>query len=196
MNPRGIRDQLAILQNQNKQLAMQLQVATKQREDLMRIVMQLITEYGDEGSISIFVSAANTLDIQRSALETFPAGPDRMRIAYRDTVLQPTPNAGPALVEAEPRGPEKCDHVSTVSGPVIGRRSNGKSLPDLPAGMEWCLSCDLDFATEPEPEPEETAPPCGCGHERLEHVFACGHCRKGHCGCSEYAPVLAGVPLS
>ena len=50
---------------------------------------------------------------------------------------------------------EQCEHIFIVSGPVTGRKSNGKSLPDLAAGKDWCVHCGAEVDYEPEFEPKE-----------------------------------------
>lgn len=96
MNGRGIRDQMAILQGQNKQLGMQ-------NENMLRLLMQLLIEHGGaEAELTISHVAANSLALQRSAIDTLPGIGNCMTIRYRDTVLRPTPNVGPVLVAAGP----------------------------------------------------------------------------------------------
>ena len=50
---------------------------------------------------------------------------------------------------------EQCEHSFIVSGPITGRKSNGKSLPDLAAGKDWCVHCGAEVDSEPEFEPKE-----------------------------------------
>lgn len=137
MNGRGIRDQAAVLRVENQRLDMSL-------KNLMRLVMQILIEHGDETSeLTISHMAANSLAMERSTIDTAATADGRMAVRYRDTILEPTPNAGgPRLVapapepvataEPEPKEdaapPCSCSHDRTGHLAGIGKCRLGSCL--------------------------------------------------------------------
>jgi len=43
-----------------------------------------------------------------------------------------------------------CAHINVVEGPARERLSNGKTLPDLPSDMMWCLDCGAEYPKHDE----------------------------------------------
>jgi hypothetical protein len=121
---------LKTLQGNMQRLHAENQQLHAVKNNLLRLLMQILIEHGGEaGELEICHLAANTIALERSAIDTLPipGSAGNMTIRYRDTVLQPMPNtprlAEPpkiALVEPIAEVPEPQEEPEEIAPPCTG----------------------------------------------------------------------------